>query len=80
VVPDAAPSAVKNTVADAVKITLSNKSIVLSEMAKVEIYSYDGRKLFNATTNKIDVSDFQKGLYIIKAIGASGKSQRKIVL
>lgn len=75
-----APSAVKSIVADAVKITLSNKNILLSEMAKVEIYSYDGRKLYNATTNKINVSNFQKGLYIVKAIGTSGKSQRKIVL
>lgn len=75
-----APTGLKNIINDAVKISLSNKNIVLSEMAKVEIYSYDGRKLYNATTNKIDVSDFQKGLYIVKAIGASGKSQRKIVL
>lgn len=75
-----APTATKSIVADAVKINLLNKNIVLSEIAKVEIYSYDGRKLFAGTTNRIDVSEFGKGMYIIKAVGASGKSQKKIVL
>ena len=58
----------------------TNKELVLSELAKVEIFSYDGKRLFNATSDRIDVSNFSKGLYIVKATGASGKSQKKIVL
>ena len=77
--PDA-PTGVKNVIADAIKINLSNKELVLSELAKVEIFSYDGKRLFNATSDRIDVSNFSKGLYIVKATGASGKSQKKIVL
>jgi hypothetical protein len=77
--PDA-PTGVKNVIADAIKINLSNKELVLSEFAKVEIFSYDGKRLFNATSDRIDVSNFSKGLYIVKATGASGKSQKKIVL
>lgn len=80
--PDApeAPNATKSVVADAIKINLVNKNIELSEIAKVEIYSYDGRRLFAGNTNRIDVSEFGKGMYVIKAVGISGKSQKKIVL
>ncbi len=80
VVPTEAPSAVKNVIADAIKINLSNNELVLSEIAKVEIFSYDGKRLFNATSDRIDVSNLSKGLYIVKATGTSGKSQKKIVL
>jgi hypothetical protein len=75
-----APSAVKRVVADAIKIRLSNRNLVLSEMSTVDIYSYDGKKLVSATGDKIDVSSFSKGLYIIKAVGTSGITQKKIVL
>lgn len=75
-----APSAVKKVVADAIKIRLANGQLILSEMASVDIFGYDGRKLFSGKGDKFDMTGFSKGLYIVKAAGNSGTTQKKIVL
>lgn len=73
-------SAVKNLNENAIKVYRSENSIVLSEMADVELFSYDGKRVFNGHTDKINVSDFSKGLYIVKAVGTSGRTLKKIVI
>lgn len=75
-----APSAVKKVTVDAIKIRLANGQLILSEMASVDIFGYDGRKLFSGKGDKFDMTGFSKGLYIIKAAGNSGITQKKIVL
>jgi hypothetical protein len=61
-------------------VYLSGKNIILSETANVEVYSYDGKRVFKGISDKIDVSNFTRGVYIVKAHSASGKAQTKIVL
>lgn len=75
-----APNAVKRVTADAIKIRLANGQLILSEMASVDIFGYDGRKLFSGKGDKFDMTGFSKGLYIVKAAGNSGTTQKKIVL
>jgi len=78
--PGAVLSAVNNIYSNDIKIFLSDKMIKLSETANVEVFSYDGRRLFMGKTNEVDASRFSKGIYIVKAVGTSGRSLQKIVL
>lgn len=80
VVPTSAPNAVQTPQYESIKVYLSEKNIILSEIANVEVYSYDGKRVFKGISDKIDVSSFTRGVYIVKAISASGKAQTKIVL
>lgn len=75
-----APNAVKKVTEDAIKIYRSENSIVLSETANVEVFSYDGKKMYAGHTNNIDVTNLSKGLYIVKAAGKSGNTLKKIVI
>jgi len=77
VIPTEAPSAVASVNANNLKIYLSENNIILSENAKVEMYSIVGKRVFSGVTNKIDVSNFNKGIYIIKAVDSEGKIQNK---
>lgn len=74
------PNAVRNIPANELIVYKLGNSIKFGENSDIEIYTLEGRKIFKGYTNRVDISDFQKGLYIIKAVGASGKSQKKIVL
>lgn len=71
------PNAVRNLAVNDMVIYKSGNYIVLGENATAELYTIDGRKLFKAYTNKIDVSGFSKGTYIIRAIDNAGKVQNK---
>lgn len=73
-------SAVKKVTEDAIKIYRSENSIVLSETANVEVFSYEGKKMYAGHTNNIDVTNLSKGLYIVKAAGKSGNTLKKIVI
>lgn len=73
-------SAVKKVTEDAIKIYRSENSIVLSETANVEVFSYDGKKMYAGHTDNIDVTNLSKGLYIVKAAGKSGNTLKKIVI
>ncbi|MEI8085285.1 MAG: T9SS type A sorting domain-containing protein [Paludibacter sp.] len=73
----AVPTAVASVNANSIKIYLSEKNIVLSETAKVELYSIDGKTVFKGYTNKIDAAGFNRGIYIIRAVDNDGKIQNK---
>lgn len=73
-------NAVKKVTEDAIKIYRSENRIVLSETANVEVFSYDGKKMYAGHTNNIDVTNLSKGLYIVKAAGKSGNTLKKIVI
>jgi hypothetical protein len=82
IIPTKAPSpmvlsAVRSISANSIKILITNKNIVLSETANVELYSIDGKTLYKGITNKVDVSNYSKGVYIIRAIDADGRLQNK---
>lgn len=74
------PNAVHNVAVNDMLIYISGNNIILGENAIAEIYTIDGRKLFKAYTNKIDVSDFSKGTYIIRAIDDAGRIQNKKII
>jgi len=81
VIPTNAPNAVITPVADAIKIYVTGNNINLSELAKVELYTYDGKQIYNGQTNRIDISGMSKGVYIVKATNIHGRIQiRKIIL
>jgi len=75
------PAGLKSVVSNGIKIHVSNNKIVLSDTAPVELYSIDGRKLYKGLTDKVDVSAFSRGTYIIRTTNSSGLSQNtKIIL
>lgn len=71
----ASTSGIENAVSDIVSITVQNKQIIASEtMAMLEVYSVSGQKM--AAQKQVNVMDApaEKGIYIIKALRANGKS------
>jgi len=76
------------TLPDGIQLPLTNsiiayvsaRSILLSEQANFELYTYDGKKLLIGCSNKIDVSQMPKGIYILKASNEYGRTQKKIIL
>jgi hypothetical protein len=80
VVPTEVPSAVASVMNDIFKIHLSNQNIILSTEANVELFSIDGKKVFNGYTKQVDVSNLNRGIYIIRAIGNDGKIQNKKIV
>jgi len=81
VIPTEAPSAVQTVNADAIKIYLSDKNIILATEAKVEVYAVAGNRVYKGFTKKVDVSNLSRGIYIVKAIGINGRIQNtKIIL
>ena len=77
IIPTEAPAAVTSVINDIFKIHLSNQNILLSTEANVELFSLDGKKVFKGYTKLVDVSSFNRGIYIIRAIGNDGKIQNK---
>ena len=75
VVPTVAPNAITKTQVNNVKIHLSGSNVVLSEICNVDIYTLEGKKLYKGNTNKVNVSSFSKGVYLIRAIDIHGKVQ-----
>lgn len=75
--PGALLSANKNISYNNIRIYLSKNQIMLSEIADVELYSIEGKKLYKGNTDKVNVAAFSKGVYIIRAIDINGKVQNK---
>ncbi len=64
-----------------IKVYLRGQNIVLSEQAYAELYSVEGKRVFKGTTDNIDVSNYSKGIYIVKVTNSFGKVQiRKIAI
>ena len=81
VVPTEAPSAVRNPSDFFLHIYRSGNNIAISEVAKVEVFAINGKKMFAGETNLINARNFDKGVYLIKATGADGRVQnQKIIL
>jgi len=81
VVPTEAPSAVPSVKNDIFKIYLKDKKINLALEANVELYSFDGKRVYKGYTKEVDVSGLNQGVYIVRATGKSGNVQnKKIVL
>ena len=81
VIPESGPNSVRNTSANFMKIYRSGSEIILSETANVELYSYDGKKIFSGSTSRINISNVPQGVYVVRAINQEGKIQnQKITL
>jgi len=81
VVPTEAPSAVRNPSDFFLHIYRSGDNIAISEVAKVEVFAINGKKMYSGTTNLINAHNFERGVYLIKATGADGRVQnQKIIL
>lgn len=81
VVPTEAPSAVRNASEFFLHIYRSGDNIAISEVAKVEVFAINGKKMFAGETNMINARNFEKGVYLIKATAADGRVQnQKIIL
>lgn len=81
IIPTSAPggtSAIKNIYTNSIKINRLQNNITLSEVADVEIMSYDGKMMYKGTTNSINATNFSKGVYIVKAINKNGSTLKKI--
>jgi hypothetical protein len=76
-IPENAPNAVITPVTGQIGLTISDKKLNLSEISDVQLFGYDGRRIYNGTTDQIDISNISKGIYIIKATSSSGKSLTK---
>jgi hypothetical protein len=44
----------------------SGESVALKENIQIEITDLSGRKIYEGFTNRIDVSSFTKGVYLVK--------------
>lgn len=81
IVPTEAPSAVNISTVNAVSIYRTGMNILLSETCDVDVYTVEGKNVFRGNTDKVDVSNFAKGIYIVKAVDKNGLVQnRKIML
>ncbi|MFI0429068.1 T9SS type A sorting domain-containing protein [Mariniflexile sp. HMF6888] len=50
------------------------------KMQQVNFYNAYGQRVFSANTNKIDVSNFAKGIYFVEIETNQGKSTKKVVV
>jgi hypothetical protein len=80
VVPTEAPSAVRNPSDFFLHIYRSGDNIAISEVAKVEVFAINGKKMYSGTTNLINARNFDKGVYLIKATGVDGRVQNQKIL
>lgn len=80
VVPTEAPSAVRNPSEFFLHIYRSGDNIAISEVAKVEVFAINGKKMFAGETNMINARNFEKGVYLIKATAADGRVQNQKIL
>ncbi len=74
-------SGVKNVEFNGITSRLQNKTIIISETVPAAIYSMEGKEIYRGVTDRIDVSNFNKGVYILKTTNLSGLvNSKKIVL
>jgi hypothetical protein len=74
-------SGVKNVEFNGITSRLQNKTIIISETVPAALYSMDGKEIFKGVTDRIDVSNYNKGVYILKTTNLNGLvNSKKIVL
>lgn len=74
-------SGVKNVEFNGITSRLQNKTIIISETVPAAIYSMEGKEIYRGVTDRIDVSNFNKGVYVLKTTNLSGLvNSKKIVL
>lgn len=74
-------TSVRNIEADDFKIYSSNKTIFISEQAKVDVYSITGNIVHEAVnTNRISMNNFPNGIYLVKAqVGSKIKTSKVFI-
>lgn len=72
-----APTGLNSTTGDFIRIYLSGSDIILSEKAKVELITIEGKSIFKGETDRINVAHLSKGIYIVKAINSNGQLTNK---
>jgi len=79
IVPTAAPKPIptglKRVNENQIKYFLSDGNLILSEEVDIEIYSILGQKIYNSKTNRVNTSDFNPGIYILKLTDKNGYTQ-----
>lgn len=80
IIPDQVPNAVGIPVADFITISRQYNQLVLSESARLSIYSIDGKVVLDKLGDKADISNLPKGIYILKAQNEKGKILQKIII
>ena len=81
IVPETAPSGIKNNQEYQLNIFKTDSKIVLSEMANVELVSIEGKMIFKGKTNEIGVENLSKGVYVVRAKSDDGRlKNQKIIL
>jgi hypothetical protein len=81
VVPETAPNAIKDNKVYPISIYKSSEKIILSEPAQVSVISIDGKLVYNGFCKEINMKDFSKGVYAIRATSEDGRTKtQKIVL
>ncbi len=74
-------SGVRNPEFNGITSRLQNKTIIISEIVPVSLFSVEGKEVFNGNTDRIDVSSYRKGVYILKTTNTSGvANSKKIIL
>lgn len=74
-------SGVKNIEFNGITSRLQFKNIIISETVPAALYSIEGKEIYKGVTDRIDVSNYNKGVYILKTTNSSGlANSKKIVL
>lgn len=74
------PNALHNVSVNDLIIYRSGNNIIIGENSNIEIYTLEGRKMYKGYTNKIDVSGFSKGTYILRSINDNGIIRNKKIM
>ena len=74
------PNAVHNVSVNDLIIYRSGNNIIIGENSNIEIYTLEGRKIYKGYTNKINVSGFSKGTYILRSINDNGIIRNKKIM
>ncbi len=74
-------SGVKNVEFNGITSRLQHKNIIISETVPASIYSIEGKEMFKGITDRIDVSNYNKGVYVLKTTNLNGlTNSKKIIL
>lgn len=79
VVPEEAPSKVTQSYADNLSAFYNGQSIVVSQHADIEMYSAEGRLIYQGRGNVISANQFNQGIYILKMTDYDGRVSRQMI-
>jgi hypothetical protein len=79
------PSSVRSTFKDEVKLSITDKTLVLSESlagAEMSIYNFIGKQVLTRTvvSNEMSLQQLETGIYIVKLKSPEGELVQKIVI